>query len=481
MDTSTPPRPTPPTLEQAHARVIRIALVFAILAGTLGVAVANIALPAIALDFTLPASGAQWVVTAYLVAMTAATIVVGRLGDIWGDTRVLSGGLTLLALGAVAAALAPSFAILLTARAVQGVGAAVALVLSIAIAKRVAPDGKTGAYLGALGATSALAQVMGPSVGGLLVDIGNWRSTMWLLAGLTAVAVSLTARIPSQSASTGAKRTPTRLNAASAIALVTATASAVLALSFIATWHWTIVLALTLAAAAAATFAWRSDSRAATHGRLPVLPRTLLTHVKFRTTLTMNALVSGAMMTMLIIPPYFLMGEGLTATQAGLVMAAGPALGALTGIYAGRLVDSWGAAPMRSLGTAMVATGCAGIAILTPLWGWWGLLIPMAALTPGFQAFMAANTALAMVAAGDDRGSGAGTLTLARNLGQALATAVTTGLMATVMAVAPVQSGSAVVVAVCFGAAAALAGVALLSPLAHRGISYVNLSVGDSR
>ncbi|MDE0572753.1 MFS transporter [Demequina sp. B12] len=445
-----------------------LAMTLAILAGTLGIAVANIALPAIAADLAVTTSSTTWVVSSYLVAMTAATLVAGRLGDMWGDSRVLTGGLTLLAAGSLGAVFATSLPLLIAARAVQGTGAAVALVLAIAVAKRIAPEGKTGKVLGLLGSTSALAQVAGPSLGGLLVEVWSWRAIFVLLTVVACGAAGIAWRLAPGPAAHGARPRSKPLDTRAASLFALSIASAVTAITSVATLPWLAVAILGGVAMATGVWAWRADASAQARGRAAVIPRGLMGAPGFSVTLAMNALVCGAMMAMLVVPPYFLIGAELSAMEAGAIMAVGPALGVATGWLAGRLVDSWGARPVRMAGTALVALGCAGIAVAVPVWSWWGLLVPMTLLTPGFQAFMASNTALAMQAAGEDRGAGSGALTLSRNVGQALATALLTAIMATLVHVGGIRIGSPTVMLVCFGAAALMAGIALLLPVLAR-------------
>lgn len=92
-------------------------LALAVLSASVGTSAANVALPALGQAFTDPAGHVQWVVVAYLLTTTAASVVVGSLGDRWGRKRVLIGGIATFTLGAAIAALSPSLAVLIAARA----------------------------------------------------------------------------------------------------------------------------------------------------------------------------------------------------------------------------------------------------------------------------------------------------------------------------------------------------------------------------
>ncbi|RUW66438.1 MFS transporter, partial [Mesorhizobium sp. M2A.F.Ca.ET.067.02.1.1] len=108
-------------------------LSLAMLVSSLATSIANVALPTLSVVFAASFPAVQWVVLAYLLAITALIVSVGRLGDLVGRRLLLIAGLALFSAASFAAALAPSLALLIAARAVQGLGAAVMMALTIAI------------------------------------------------------------------------------------------------------------------------------------------------------------------------------------------------------------------------------------------------------------------------------------------------------------------------------------------------------------
>ncbi|WP_036315871.1 MFS transporter, partial [Microbacterium sp. B24] len=169
-------------------------LALAILTASVGTSAANVALPALVTAFTATPGQVQWVVVAYLLAVTSISVTAGSAGDRWGRRRVLLAGISIFTVGAVAGALAPSLVTLVIARGVQGVGAAVMTALPLALARDLVADGRTGRIMGLLGTTSAVGTALGPALGGALIGWGGWTAPFWMMALLGAAALPLAGR-----------------------------------------------------------------------------------------------------------------------------------------------------------------------------------------------------------------------------------------------------------------------------------------------
>src|SRR5690349_21292977 len=138
------------------------ALSLTTLLSSLGTSSANVALPVLAHDFGSSFQAVQWVVLAYLVAMTTLIVGIGRLGDLLGRRRLLVAGLALFSLASVLCALAPTLPLLIAARAAQGVGAAAMMALAMALVGETMPKATTGSAMGLLGTMSAIGTALGP-------------------------------------------------------------------------------------------------------------------------------------------------------------------------------------------------------------------------------------------------------------------------------------------------------------------------------
>ncbi|MDY6859818.1 MAG: MFS transporter, partial [Pseudomonadota bacterium] len=133
-----------------------LCLSLSMLLASLGTSIANIALPRLALAFDAPFHQVQWVVIAYLAALTLCAVFAGRLGDMFGRQRMLVAGLVLFSLASLLCALAPGLWLLVGARALQGVGAAFLMTLTIALVRETVSGDRVGRAMGMLGTMSAV-------------------------------------------------------------------------------------------------------------------------------------------------------------------------------------------------------------------------------------------------------------------------------------------------------------------------------------
>ena len=337
-------------------RGITAVLALSMLLASLGTSIANIALPALAGAFAAPFHAVQWVVVAYLAALTVSVVAVGRLGDRYGLRRMHLAGLALFAAASLLCGLAPSLWLLIAARALQGVAAAFLMTLSMALMRETAGDARLGRAMGLLGTVSALGTAAGPALGGLLVPAAGWQGIFLI-------------QVPPA------------------------------------------LLALVLAFIVLPRDAGGRGGAAAGPWAMP--------DVGLAAGLLVNLLVAAVMMATLVVGPFYLgLALGLPEVLVGLVMAVGPAISILGGVPSGRAVDAWGAGWVLGVGLGMLAAGAFLLAVLPQALGVAGYVLAIAVLTPGYQLFQAANntTVLADVPR-DRRGTVAGLLGLSRNLG----------------------------------------------------------------
>jgi EmrB/QacA subfamily drug resistance transporter len=161
----------------------------------LDIAVVNTALSKIADDLHTGLSGLQWVVDAYTLALAATVLTMGALADRFGRRRLFSAGLTLFTTASLLCALAGDIAFLNTARAVQGIGAAIMFAVSLALLANAFPDARERAgALAAYGATIGASFAVGPLVGGALTSGLGWRWVFLinLPLGLACLAITRT-------------------------------------------------------------------------------------------------------------------------------------------------------------------------------------------------------------------------------------------------------------------------------------------------
>jgi EmrB/QacA subfamily drug resistance transporter len=156
--------------------------------------VVNVALPAISRDLHASIAGLQWIVNAYLVTLSALLLLGGSLGDRFGRRTVFVAGLVGFTGASVACGLAPSLGLLIAARAVQGVGAALLVPGSLSIIAASFHDEDRGKAIGTWSGLAGVAGSIGPFLGGWLIDAVSWRLIFLINVPLAAVAIAIAVR-----------------------------------------------------------------------------------------------------------------------------------------------------------------------------------------------------------------------------------------------------------------------------------------------
>lgn len=393
---------------------ILIALSAATLTASLGISVASVLLPTLTQSFSATVSDVQWVVLIYLWSVTITIVTAGRLGDLYGHRRVLACGLIVFTISSVLCATAPGLGLLIAGRALQGVGGAILIALPMSMARDLVPTGRLGSAMGLLVTTSAAGTALGPSLGGALLTWGDWRMTFWLLAAFATVTLILSVTsIPRNTARMVAS--PKELDLPGTFVLLIALAFYALATSGGAAGISIPTAALFAVAVMAIVLFVIVETRVAS----PLVPMKLLRERKTCVGFLMNLLVGTVMMSTLVVSPFFLaFSLGLNEALVGLVLGAGPAIAALSGIPAGRLTDRIGANQVVVIGLLQAMIGLLCLAFLPQYFGVGGYLVALVVLTPAFQLFLAANNTIVLMDSDkNQRGRLSGLLGLSRNLG----------------------------------------------------------------
>jgi MFS family permease len=338
-------------------------LSLAMLLSSLGTSIANVGLPSLAQAFSASFQQVQWVVIAYLLAITASIVSVGRLGDLVGRRRLLLSGIALFTLASALCGLAPNLGLLIAARALQGLGAAVMMALTLAFVGDTVAKGKTGSAMGLLGTLSAMGTAMGPALGGVLIDGFGWRWIFFISVPLGLLTWLLAQRYLPEDR--------------------------------------------------------QGQTRRAGVDSLGTLLLALLRDSRLSGCLAMSLLVTTVMMTTLLVGPFYLSQTlRLTAMEIGLVLAVGPLIAMLAGVPAGRIVDRWGDPAMTLAGLLGMALGCCLLSLVPETFGVGGYIAPMVVITLGYALFQTANnTAVMLDVLPHQRGVVSGLLNLSRNLG----------------------------------------------------------------
>lgn len=389
-------------------------LSLSMLLSSLGTSIANVGLPTLAQVFNASFQHVQWIVLAYLLAITTLIVSVGRLGDITGRRRLLLGGIGLFTLASALCGLAPTLWMLIGARALQGIGAAIMMALTMAFVGETVTKAKTGSAMGLLGTMSAIGTAMGPSLGGLLIDGFGWQAIFLITVPLGLLTLVLAHRyLPADRQKPKTDRAG--FDPLGTLLLALTLAAYALAMTLGRGSFGPFNIALLLAAGGGACLFVFTEARVTS----PLIRLAIFRDPVLSGSLAMSLLVATVMMATLVVGPFYLAhGLGLDAVLVGLVLSVGPFVAALTGVPAGRIADRFGAPRMTLAGLIAMATGCLTLSVLPETFGIGGYLLPMVVITLGYALFQTANnTAVMADVQPDQRGVISGMLNLSRNLG----------------------------------------------------------------
>jgi MFS family permease len=295
------------------------------------------------------------------------------------------------------------------------------LALTLAFVGETIPKPRVGRVIGLLGTMSAIGTALGPSLGGLLIANPGWRWIFLVNLPLGLLALALAWRYLPADPKPG-DVAAARLDRTGTLLLALTLAAYALAMTTGRDDFGAGNLALLAVAAAGLALFVTVEKRAAA----PLIDLARLRDPGLRSGLLVSALVATVMMATLIVGPFYLSGAlGLATAQVGLVMSVGPAVAALAGVPAGRIVDRCGAQRMTIFGLSGMASGAITLAVVPAALGVGGYVLPSMLLT-GSYAFLqtANNTAVMRDVPADRRGVIGALLNLSRNLGLITGTAV---------------------------------------------------------
>jgi len=398
----------------SSARGALASLALSVLLSSLGTSIANVALPNLAEAFNASFQAVQWIVIAYLLAITTLIVSAGRLGDILGRRRLLLIGISLFTLASLACGLAPTLWQLIAARALQGLGAAIMMALTMAFVGETIPKEKTGSAIGLLGTMSAIGTALGPSLGGVLIAEFGWRAIFFINLPLGALTLLL-ARRYLRADQDKPEMERAGFDTIGTLLLALTLAAYALAMTTGRGSFGLLNMALLLAALFGVGLFVFVEARTAS----PLIEMAMFRKPDLSASLIASVLISSVMMATLVVGPFYLSRSlALEAAMVGLVLSVGPVVAALTAVPAGRLVDRLGTQCVTAVGLVGMAAGAFTLSMLPTTLGIPGYIAPLVVITAGYALFQTANNTAVMTDAGpDQRGAISGMLNLSRNLG----------------------------------------------------------------
>lgn len=438
-------------------------LSLSMLLSSLDTSIANVALPTLAQSFNASFQEVQWVVLAYLLAITTLIVSVGRLGDIIGRRRLLLAGIFLFTVSSALSGVSPTLWLLIAARAVQGLGGAIMMALTMAIVGETVPKENTGSAMGLLGTMSAIGTALGPSLGGVLIAGFGWRAIF-----LVSVPLGILAFVLAQHYLPVDRQAPktdrTGFDTVGTLLLALTLAAYALAVTIGRGSFGSINMVLLVAAVFGVGLFVRAEGRAAS----PLVRLAIFRDPVLSASLATSALVATVVTTTLVVGPFYLSRAlGLDAAMAGVVLSVGPLAAALTAVPAGRLADRFGAQRMTIVGLIVIAAGSFILSVVPTTFGISGFIAPIVVITGGYALFQTANNTAVMTGIRpDQRGVISGMLNLSRNLGRLTGASVMGAVFAIASATSNITTAGPEAVATGMRTTFAVAAVLIVAAIA---------------
>ncbi|MDF9839762.1 MULTISPECIES: MFS transporter [unclassified Paenibacillus] len=392
----------------------------------------NVALIDITNDFGQTVQSVQWMITVYLLTISVCLPLMGRLGDMKGKRNIHNLGYLLFSAGSLLCALSPNLACLIVFRIVQGAGAAMFQSTNMALIVSLSSPERRGQALGRISTFVAVGAMIGPSLGGVVVQWFSWHMNFWLLA-LFSFLIWLAAQnlIP--------KETPANrsfVDWTGALLFGTALSGLIIGLNLGSTWGWSsapIIFLLLFSLASGACFGWWSLSpRWANSSRPPFIQLAIFRYKGVLLGIVIAVVSYMAVFSaQLVLPVYLRSILNVEPALAGLLMMAYPAALIIASPISGRLSDRIGSYPIISIGMGGMIASLLLLSFITEGTSLSYIVIFTVALGASMGMISSPNNSMTMGSApSSSLGFIGSMIALSRNLGMILGTIAGGALMA---------------------------------------------------
>ena len=351
--------------------------------------VVNVALPTIEIDLGTALSAMQWVVNSYALCMSALLLIGGAAGDKFGRRMIFVIGIGIFAAASMGCGFAPSIVLLILARAVQGVGAALLIPCSLAIIGAAFDETERGKAIGIWSGFSAIAAGIGPLLGGWLVDHWSWRAIFLINPVLAIPTVWIALRHLPESRDPETRR---GLDWRGAVLAFSGLGSLVYGLTAASDLGWrntAVVGSLSAAAPLLVAFVWQEGRSPA-----PMMPLGLFRSRSFSGVNLLTLLLYGALGGAFFFLPFVLIQvHGYSATGTGAAFLPFTLILGVLSRWSGGLLDRFGARWPLIAGPAVSALGLVLLALPSAGGRYWAtFLLPMVVLGFGMAVTVAPLT-----------------------------------------------------------------------------------------
>ena len=388
----------------------------------------SVALPAMEKDFGADLTTVQWVINGYALVFGVLIVSGGRLADMFGRRQIFFLGAAIFALASVIGGFAPNVALLLTCRAIMGVGGAMMWPAILGMTYAILPPSKAGLAGGLILGAAGFGNAIGPLLGGILTDTISWRWIFFLNLPIAVLAMLVTWRVVPKDRGSATEH---QIDYGGIIGLSIALCALLLALDLGVDIGWTApgIIAL-LVLSAFAFLAFVIIERAA--GTKALVPPKVMRNGLFLAACLTVLLMSAIFFASLLYLPQFMMkvlGYSALGSGAGLLPLMG--LFAITSFVTGPLYSRLGPKLIVSVGAAFLAVGIFLLSRLHQTTGFDGLIVGMSVLGIGVGLFYSSVTTAATALDPSEASLAGGIVYMFQIAGGSLGLGVNTALVAT--------------------------------------------------
>ncbi|HET6173803.1 MAG TPA: MFS transporter [Gaiellales bacterium] len=405
------------------------AMCFALFMIMLDNTVVNVALPSIQRSLKTTPENLEWTINAYFLSFAALILLGGKLGDRFGRKKIFLVGLAIFTLSSAACALSTSDAGLISARAVQGVGAAFMNPLSLSIIVAAFPRHQVPTAIGIWAGISGLGLAIGPLLGGFLVEHANWSAVFWINVPIGVLAAGATLWFVQESRDPNARG----FDIVGTVLVTGGLFSLVWALIRTNSHSWSspqTVGFLVAAAVLLVGFIFWEDRQPE-----PMLPLSFFRRRAFDVAVASVALIGFAMFGIIYFLTLYLQNvRGYSAIESGVRTLPMTVMVILVAPIAGKLSARIGPRPLMAGGMLIMSLGLASLTRLSIDASYWTVIFPsFVCVGAGIAMSMPTTTGVAMGSVDPTRaGIASGVINSSRQVGGALGVAVLGSIAATV-------------------------------------------------
>lgn len=392
---------------------------------TLDGSIVNVALPVMTKALNVDSASIQLVVISYLIVISATILIFGRLGDMFGKTKIFKIGLAVFTLGSLLCGLTNSLLILVIARVIQAIGAAACMANNQGIITEVFPVTERGRALGLSGTFVALGSLVGPPLGGFILSISSWQYIFLINVPIGIIALFYTIKLlPKEN-----KKTEAKLDGVGAILFMLAITLLFGALNYgqnIGFDKPIVLVEIFVAFISLGTFVYIEKKQ-----EHPLLQIDIFKNKLFTMSIICAFISFVAIFCSNIILPFYLQYvKGFSPAQAGVILMVYPLILSIVAPISGHLSDKIGSELLTFIGLILTSLGLFLMSVTNETTPTYTLIIFIGIMSLGNGMFQSPNNSLVMSQVPKNKLGVAGSINgLIRNLGMVCGIAFSTILL----------------------------------------------------